>query len=360
VDIYDIAAGAWVGVGTPMPTARGTAGQVQAGQYLYVVGGWGDATPSANSTATERYDMSSDTWEVGPSFDIGLGDGALAVTSQYLYAMGGDATGGGYFDASADVYVLDHADWPGGAWTDLGDPLPIGVAANNGGFCTQAVEGGEVWNTGGLDIGFIWHAENNYRPSEACYAGTSDVPWLTEDPITGTLAHDSSVLVDVTFTAFPTLTVGSSYTATLNIKTGDPVNPKVSVPVTMNVVDPAYGLEVQADLVGSGKPGDTVTYVVTVTNTSNFSADSFTVALGSYVYTTTLSSNLVGPLAMGESATFEVTVVIPLDAADGDHDTVQCTIASVGDPTQFVIASMTTNVFVPILNVYLPVMTRIP
>jgi Kelch motif len=362
VDIYDIAAGAWIGTGTPMPTPRSTPGQVQAGQYLYVVGGWGDDAPAANSTATERYDMSADTWETGPSFDIALADGALAVTSEFLYALGGDANGGGAFDASDPVYVLAHADWPGGAWTDAGDPLPLGLTANNGGFCTSAVEGGEVWSTAGIDLSFTVQRGNNYRPSEGCFSGAVDVPWLAEDPITGTVAHDGSFSVDVTFTAFPTMTVGGVYTASLNIKSDDPVNSKLVVPVTMNVVEPVYGVEVSADQTGSGEPGGVVTYTVTVTNTSNFAADTFTVTLGTHAYTTTVGTAVVGPVAMGESATFVVTVTIPADALDGDHDAVQITVTSAGDPTKTATTTVTTNVVIPPptnFPVYLPLIWKV-
>jgi hypothetical protein len=364
VDIYDIAGGTW-STGSPMPTPRSTPDQAQAGQYLYVVGGWGDAAPTSNSTATERYDMSSDTWEVGPSFDVALADGGMAVTQQFIYALGGDGNGGGAFDATSGVYVLDFADWPGGVWTDLGDPLPIALTANNGGFCTQAVSGGEVWSTAGGDVSLIIQRGNNYRTSEACFAGSVDVPWLAEDPITGTIPHDGSFPVDVTFTAFPTLTIGASYTATLNVKSNDPMHGRLAVPVTMNVVEPVYGVQVSADQTGSGEPGTVVTYTVTVTNTSNFAVDSFNVTLGTHAYTTTVSTAVVGPLAMGASATFVVTVHIPTTALDGDHDTVQITVTSVHDATKTALVTVTTNVFVVIIPptnipVYLPLMSRQP
>jgi hypothetical protein len=130
----------------------------------------------------------------------------------------------------------------------------------------------------------------------------------------------------------------------------------------MNVVEPAYGVEVSADQVGSGEPGGVVTYTVTVTNTSNFAADSFNVTLGSHAYTTTLSTALVGPVPMGGTATFVVTVVIPDDALDGDSDTVQITVTSVGDPTKSAITNVTTNVVVvppSILPVYLPLIWKV-
>ena len=185
-----------------------------------------------------------------------------------------------------------------------------------------------------------------------------DVPWLAESPITGTVAHDNSFPVDVTFTAFPTMTVGGVYTASLLIASNDPVNDEIRIPVTMTVVAPVYGVEVSGDQVGVGERGDVVTYTVTITNTSNFSTDSFTVTLGTHVYTTSLSTAVVGPLAMGESATFVVAVVIPESAMGGDHDTVQITVTSAGDPTKTAITNVTTNVFVPNFKIYLPLVVK--
>jgi hypothetical protein len=57
-----------------------------------------------------------------------------------------------------------------------------------------------------------------------------------------------------------------------------------------------------------------------------------------YVYDTGLglgeeTTIMVGPLAMGESATFLVMVHVPAEARDGDHDTAQIMVASVGGPT---------------------------
>ena len=66
VFIYDIASNSW-SQGSPMPTATSGAGTAQAGEFLYVVGGWGAGAPGSNVNATQRYDMSADTWETGPA-----------------------------------------------------------------------------------------------------------------------------------------------------------------------------------------------------------------------------------------------------------------------------------------------------
>src|SRR5262249_13609588 len=151
VDIYDIATDTWTGTGSPMPEGVSNAGFAQAGEFVYVVGGWNSSSPGVNSTMTQRYDMSSDTWEVGPTFDLGNSDFALSATEAALYAAGGDANGGGFFDPSNAAQRLDLSGWPSGAWADLGTPLPEARLANNAGFCTTAVSGGEVWSTGGLN-----------------------------------------------------------------------------------------------------------------------------------------------------------------------------------------------------------------
>lgn len=66
-----------------------------------------------------------------------------------------------------------------------------------------------------------------------------DVPWLSPAPVSGTVATDSSAMVAVTFTAFPTMTLGT-YEATLRVVTNDPragVGGVVSVPVSLVVRD---------------------------------------------------------------------------------------------------------------------------
>ncbi len=79
--------------------------------------------PASNVRATLRYDLETDTWELGPEFS-GRADLALAATAQALYAMGGDKDGGEFFDAVRLVERLDLSAWPDGVWTDMGDPLP--------------------------------------------------------------------------------------------------------------------------------------------------------------------------------------------------------------------------------------------
>jgi hypothetical protein len=173
VNIFDIELNEWRRAGSSMPAAAVAAGYAQVGRYLFVVGGWNDSSPAQNVTAAQRYDMATNTWATGPAFASARSDFALAATSRRLYAMGGDSNGGGAFDATALIEYLDYTSWPSGAWTDALDPLPQALTGHGGGFCTNAVSGGEVWSTGGLTAGFAFSDANQYKAAELCYREAS-------------------------------------------------------------------------------------------------------------------------------------------------------------------------------------------
>jgi hypothetical protein len=69
-----------------------------------------------------------------------------------------------------------------------------------------------------------------------------DIPWLSEAPESGTLPPDGGTQVaDVTFDA-GIVTLPGTYLGTLSVKSDDPYNGRISVPVTMTVTAPAsYG-----------------------------------------------------------------------------------------------------------------------
>jgi hypothetical protein len=206
------------------------------GRYLYVVGGWGADAPAANVDATQRYDMETDTWELGPAFTSARADFALAATAQALYAIGGDQNGSDFFEATDLVEHLDLASWPAGEWLDSGDPLPVRYSANNAGFCTQALFDeaiAEIWSVGGLDTDF-WtiqgRAQFNETSGESCYSIYTDVPWLSANPFDGSAPGDSRAQVEVTFDA-KDLPAGM-YTATMSVLSNDFERPLINIPVT--------------------------------------------------------------------------------------------------------------------------------
>ena len=110
VDVYDIASNTW-SAGTAAPTVFLLAGYQQVGQFLYVIGGWDLGSQGANKTTSYRLDMSSapGVWDTGPTFTQQRSDFALAYDpgTNKLYALGGDANGGGFFDSTNLVDELD-------------------------------------------------------------------------------------------------------------------------------------------------------------------------------------------------------------------------------------------------------------
>ena len=174
VQVYNVATNTW-SPGTAAPNDFLLAGYQQVGQYLYVVGGFeaGGETnqvagalssvlrkglpnqpevPSANNSTTLRLDMSSapGVWTAGPAFTPGRADFGLAYDAgtNKLYAMGGDATGGGFFDSTNLVDELSVGSWPGGSWAASPDNLILpNRQANQAGFYGV----GQIWSVGGMD-----------------------------------------------------------------------------------------------------------------------------------------------------------------------------------------------------------------
>jgi hypothetical protein len=193
--IYDIATNSW-SVGSSLPSPYFLGGYTQAGQYLYMVGsfsgspraGTGDdmgpsllagndkpAAPYANGTATLRLDMAGGGWSTGPIFSPGRADFGLAYTDlapggPALFAIGGDISGGGYFDPSPQVDRLDLSNWPSGSWTSTSYTLPSARQANSAGFTSSARTRAEMWSTGGIGPNNGWTSANLYLSFWACRA----------------------------------------------------------------------------------------------------------------------------------------------------------------------------------------------
>ena len=168
VQIYNVASNTW-SAGTAAPNDFLLAGYQQVGQYLYVVGGFEvggpnpvsgalssvlrkglpnqPAVPSANNATTLRLDMSSapGVWSAGPAFTPGRADFGLAYDAgtNKLYALGGDATGGGFFDSTNLVDELSVGSWPGGSWAASPDNL---ILPNRSGQ-----PGGVLWSRTDLE-----------------------------------------------------------------------------------------------------------------------------------------------------------------------------------------------------------------
>jgi hypothetical protein len=67
----------------------------------------------------------------------------------------------------------------------------------------------------------------------------TDIPWLSEQPVTGTISADSRLTSTITLNAAGITTTGV-YSAALDIRFGDSRSFELTIPVTMTVIDYAY------------------------------------------------------------------------------------------------------------------------
>ncbi len=180
-----------------------------------------------------------------------------------------------------------------------------------------------------------------------------DIPWLSENPVTGTVNADDVFVVDVTFDSM-TYTIGT-YTGTLRLRTDDPMTAIQEIPVTMHVTE--YGVEIAPPTAAvTGTPGTVVTYTFTVTNTGRFT-DTFDMTVSGNNWTSVVTTP-VGPLRPGTSDTADVTVSIPVNAADGDMDSVTITATSRGSNVVHDTAILTTVARVSGYKIYLPLVMK--
>jgi uncharacterized membrane protein len=310
--------------------AAAFAGSAQAGQYLFVIGGFSDSLAS-NFAETRRYDMENDEWVAGPDLLEARGDLGVAITDKALYVIGGDATGGGQFDSTDTLQRLEWADWPAGTWTMDSNPPPVVVSGNDAGFCTNFAGSTAIWSVAGGDT-FSNYDINLFRfvENEKCVSIYQDVPWLTAAPASGSVGADSQSAVDVTFDTTG-LTAGT-HQATLVLTSNDRVVALSQIPVTLEVIPAQRDASLTPDeTVKTGNPGEQLTYTVTVVNEGNI-ADTYDVSVNDSSHVQ-VSSPTVGPLDPGESDDITVTVTVPSASGGGESYVATVQITSQGDNT---------------------------
>lgn len=230
----DTVAGTW-SAGVPMQKSRTSFSAAAIDGVIYVAGGvlYPGFTPDMTA---EKFDG------VAWSYIAGVPNGGGAYT-RWSYNADGYGENGLWLAAGrrdADWNVLNHAGYYDpeiDTWTDS----PTIPTLNQGRVYMEGdvATDGFFYVIGGRDgAGSIAYDTNERFYVGYAGAGPVDVPWLSEDPITGTVPADAAQVVDVTFTALPTMTLGT-YHAALVFKTSDPENPRITVPVTMTIVDPS-------------------------------------------------------------------------------------------------------------------------
>lgn len=341
--VYDPDAATWTQLAN-MPTANSYGAAITVGDYIYQIGGG-----SANTV--QRYDPTNNTWDnSGPQLQDSRMSALSVWYGDYIYVASGGGVGGDVWSAWSTTEVYDPSLWPSGAWVYDDENVGTPVVAPAGDCASDS-----IWGAGGTSNSTNYATNQSLDDGMTCniYNSSNDIPWLSEDPITGTINANSLVTIDVTFDTM-TYTLGT-YTGTLKVKSDAPVNGTINIPVTMNVVDVIYGVEISpTTAVATDTPGSTVSYTLLVTNTGT-TTDTIALVPSGQSWTTAVSPPTV-TLAAGASATTTVTVTIPTGTADGDNDVVAVTATSQGDNTKTAVATFTTTA--ELMYLYLPIIMK--
>jgi uncharacterized membrane protein len=297
---------------------------------VLIAGGWGITTYDAEMMAY---------------LDAG---GSLFITDNdlgYQYFSGGTFYND-YLQAtyiSDDPYIdeLRGEDIMAGINPNIsGDPYPDDFAIGAEGVEIFQFSGGDsagvlVDRNGYKAIYLSWEFEYTGADADAIIAAvmdvfaptSSDIPWLSEDPITGTIAADGAQIIDVTFDTL-TYTVGT-YNGLLEVETDDPMAPLWGIPVTMTVVEtPTYGVELTpATHTLTAMPGETVTYTMHLHNMGN-TTNTFDLTHSGNVWGMEMpvTSFTLNP---DEGVDFHVVVHIPAHAG-GETDVATITATGAG------------------------------
>jgi uncharacterized repeat protein (TIGR01451 family) len=190
-----------------------------------------------------------------------------------------------------------------------------------------------------------------------CYTvtNTGDIPLTMhdlDDDVLGMLLDDVAYVLapEASFSFIVTATVDADVTntATWTAWAGE-FTAEASDTAMVYVFVPVYGVALSPDDAFTGEPGDLVTYTVTITNLGNVE-DTFDLAVSGNAWTTTLPASVT--LDAGASTTFEVTVLIPLTAVDGEDDVATITATSQGDNTVSDETDLTTTAEVTFVPAY--------
>ncbi|GAB4527516.1 MAG: hypothetical protein Fur0018_13190 [Anaerolineales bacterium] len=120
-------------------------------------------------------------------------------------------------------------------------------------------------------------------------------------------------------------------------------------------IQATFGVEVSpASMQGFGRPGETVTYTLSVTNTGSVT-DTFSIALQGNFWRVTVPTDIIIPAGAGGS--LKIAVKIPLGAAEGATDNVTITLRSGYAPTVTAQTTLTTSVQTTKF-IYLPLILR--
>ncbi|WP_328460283.1 carboxypeptidase regulatory-like domain-containing protein [Streptomyces sp. NBC_00448] len=265
--VYDPSAGTWTAVAS-IPSGFAGAGSAVLGGKWYIVGG---CTATCGQRTVQVYDPAADTWTKiadYPEATAWLGCGAIGKA---LYCAGGDDS----TTASVHTYSYDPAT---DAWSPLADmPFDLwgmGVTSSGGklllsggvtnqtttltnkgisydpltGAWTALPNSNTTLYRAGSACGFykVGGSNGNYQPIGSVEvlpgygdcADAVDVPWLSADPASVTLAPGKSAKITVTLDASGAeINQPGTYDAALEIRQDTPY-PVAPIDVAMTVLPP--------------------------------------------------------------------------------------------------------------------------
>jgi subtilisin family serine protease len=184
---------------------------------------------------------------------------------------------------------------------------------------------------------------------------TSDAgAWLSFDPGNETIPAGEQLEVDLLLDA-ATITEIGTYTAVLLVEDDTPYS-SFEIPVQMIVVEEAdYGVHLDpAEANQAGEAGETIEYLLTLTNTGNVT-DFVNLTVTGNQWGVQLSETLF-LLQPGESVGLSVHVEIPPDAPGGASDTVIIIAISGWDISVTSTSVLTTSI--PLNFIYMPLVSR--
>jgi len=289
VDVFDIAGGTWSTLGATNPAPVSAAGTAVVDGKVYLTGGCTDSS-CTQSNKLVIFDPASGTFSTGANYPHTVSWMACGGIGATVYCAGGTAASeyndawsyspatnqwsalpampvdmwGSQYAAAGGLLVLAGGvtaasttvtnrtigyDPAAGAWRDL----PNAQFARYRGAASCG-----AYKIGGSPTSFVGSNETERLGGLELCDEARDVPWLSADPTTFTLAPGASRAVTVTLTATAAAGVDQpgKYTAELGLRADTPY-PTPSVQVEMNVAPPATWGKVQGTVIGETCAGAT-------------------------------------------------------------------------------------------------------
>jgi Carboxypeptidase regulatory-like domain/Kelch motif len=284
---YDPGADSWATVASN-PAPRAAPGSAVVDDQLYLVGGCADSACTPSNSVV-RYDPDADSWDTLAPYPHATSWISCGGIDGRVYCAGGLAAGtfhndGFVYDPGADswspIAAMPFNLW-GSAYSAANGMLLVSSGLTMNSLTNQGLvydPGTDSWSAlpnaqfprfrgagscgfyklGGSSVAGFSPTRESERLSEFDQCGVTDVPWLSEDPTTGTLAPGQSMNVLVTFSATTAaeVTQPGTYTAQITVASDTPtkVNP---IDVTMNVTPPRGWGKIAGTVTGTACNGTT-------------------------------------------------------------------------------------------------------